>query len=56
MKKTLSSNGKDKVVGKNGTFNFDVPALVRAARSAVREAVRQHKRAGTQLRLSSMEK
>jgi sugar (pentulose or hexulose) kinase len=43
MKKTSSNN---KVAGNNGAFNFDVPALVKAARSAVREAVRQHKLAG----------
>lgn len=46
MKKTFSSNGKNSITSKKETFNFDVPALVRAARSAVREAVRQHKRAG----------
>lgn len=46
MKKTSSNNGRNKVAGKNGSFNFDVPALVKAARSAVREAVRQHKLAG----------
>ncbi len=46
MKRTSSSNGKYKIASEISTFNFDVPALVRAARSAVREAVRQHKRAG----------
>ena len=46
MKKTSSSNSKDKIAGKSCAFNFDVPALVKAARSAVREAVRQHKLAG----------
>lgn len=46
MKKTSSNNSKSNADRKNGTFNFDVPALVKAARSAVREAVRQHKRAG----------
>ncbi len=46
MKKTSSNSSKSKVIRKNGTFDFDVPALVKAARSAVREAVRQHKLAG----------
>jgi sugar (pentulose or hexulose) kinase len=46
MKKTSSNNDRGKIVRKSGTFNFDVPALVKAARSAVREAVRQHKLAG----------
>lgn len=46
MKKTSSNNGKQKTTIKSAPFNFDVPALVRAARSAVRAAVRQHKLAG----------
>lgn len=46
MKKTSSNNSRKKIAGKNSTFNFDVPALVKAARSAVRDAVRQHKLAG----------
>lgn len=46
MKKTSSRDSENKVIGGNDTFNFDVPALVKAARSAVREAVRQHKLAG----------
>jgi sugar (pentulose or hexulose) kinase len=44
MKKT--SSNKIKVERNGGAFNFDVPALVKAARSAVRDAVRQHKLAG----------
>ena len=46
MKKTSSNNSRNKAGRNTGTFNFDVPALVKAARSAVRAAVRQHKLAG----------
>ena len=46
MKKTSSNNDGKTFPRKSGNFNFDVPALVKAARSAVREAVRQHKLAG----------
>jgi len=47
MRKTSSRNGKTKAGRKrNGEFRFDARALVRAAQRAVREALRQHKRAG----------
>ena len=46
MKKTSSKKTQNKTSRKSGVFNFDVPALVKAARSAVRDAVRQHKLAG----------
>jgi len=47
MKKGSSRDGKTKASRKrNGDFHFDARALVRAAQLAVREALRQHKRAG----------
>jgi sugar (pentulose or hexulose) kinase len=47
MKKTSSRNVKTGTGRKrNGDFHFDARTLVRAARRAVREALRQHKRAG----------
>ena len=47
MRETSSRNAKPKAGRKrNGRFQFDTRALVRAARRAVREALRQHKRAG----------
>jgi sugar (pentulose or hexulose) kinase len=47
MRKTSSRDAKPKASRKrNGNFRFDARALVRAAQRAVREALRQHKRAG----------
>ena len=47
MKKTSSRDARRKTSAKrNGDFRFDTRALVRAAQMAVREALRQHKRAG----------
>ena len=47
MKKTSSRSAKLEAGRKrNGDFRFDARALVRAAQRAVREALRQHKRAG----------
>lgn len=47
MKKTSSHPVKISSKNQPGTeFHFDAHALMRAARSAVREALRQHKRAG----------
>ena len=47
MRKTSSKVGKTKATRpRNGEFHFEPRALVRAARQAVREALRDHKRAG----------
>lgn len=47
MRKISSRGARPKASRKrNGEFLFDVRALVRAAQRAVREALRQHKRAG----------
>ncbi len=46
MKKTSTSNTHKDATRQSTGVNFDVPALVRAARRAVRAALRQHKRAG----------
>jgi hypothetical protein len=47
MKKTLSRLVEPSSRNQPGAeFHFDAHALIRAARSAVREALRQHKRAG----------
>jgi sugar (pentulose or hexulose) kinase len=47
MKKTSSRNARKRAARRrNGELWFDARALVRAARQAVREALRQHKRAG----------
>jgi sugar (pentulose or hexulose) kinase len=46
--KRKSSNrpGQGSPAKRNGRFRFDARALVRAAQKAVREALKQHKRAG----------
>jgi sugar (pentulose or hexulose) kinase len=47
MRKTSSKGAEPKASRRrNGEFRFDAHALVRAAQRAVREALRQHKRAG----------
>jgi sugar (pentulose or hexulose) kinase len=47
MKRSSSRVAKPAAGSKrNGDFRFDARALVRAAQFAVREALRQHKRAG----------
>ena len=47
MRKTSSTVANKKTARRqNGEFRFEPLALVRAARDAVREALRQHKRAG----------
>jgi sugar (pentulose or hexulose) kinase len=47
MKRTSSSSARKTATrGHNGDFHFDARALVRAAQRAVRNALRQHKRAG----------
>lgn len=47
MKKNSSRSAEREAFRKrDGRFRFDARTLVRAARKAVREALRQHKRAG----------